>query len=761
GRQAAIAGAPERALPFLAGAVGAVGEVAPVDRPSPVLSLLLGQARLAYAGLVALAPIDVGGTIGGGLGAGGRVLVTTSVNGALRGWDLPHARVAWTAEHALRIAVSPDGASVLSMGPDGQVLLRATADGHVLAQWPPPSPWRDHEVPALLEWAPAGDRFAIGTQLGRIVLGAPGAAALVEGEPDTGEVWTLRFAPDGSALATVAADGVMAIRDPVTGAIRARLGEAGAAPQGCAWRGPGQLVSIDGDHRARLWDLASGKVVRRFAHDYDLYDVAVSPDGAHMIVVGYGKRSTLWSLDDERPAIPLPGQQLGVDLAVFAGGRFVTADEIGGVRAWDPTTGELVASLPAEGQLHGISAQGDRLVLFGEGRPRVWRPGDDQALRRLEGHTARIRDLAFAPTGAVIWSASHDGSARGVDLATGATHVLGDAGFREPALLDPVAGTTPTTINPRGLRSLTLTPDGARVLTASEDGTIGVWDAATGAALATWRGHTGRVRKVIVTDDGRTAYSVGDTTLRRWDVASGRELGRATLAASGWDVALLGDRIATLGTQPPRVELWDAATLAPVPMPPFLADPLRNLSVVDGRLLVANDAQILLLDRDGRPVADAAHTSPFSAATGTVAGVAAIAIGDARGEVVLHDRTTLAPIRGWSTPEPVVAALAFRPDDAVLATAGGRGVQLWDPATGRELAATPELPALIAQLAWSPDGHTLAFAGSAGTVWLWRLPDDDGGGLAQLAACVDPLRLDQASLTRATFDPAACAALGH
>jgi len=66
---------------------------------------------------------------------------------------------------------------------------------------------------------------------------------------------------------------------------------------------------------------------------------------------------------------------------------------------------------------------------------------------------------------------------------------------------------------------------------ASDDGTVRVWDATTGASLATFTGHTGGVGKVAWSPDGSklastSARSGGDETVRIWDVAT-----RASLAA--------------------------------------------------------------------------------------------------------------------------------------------------------------------------------------------------------------------------------------
>jgi WD40 repeat protein len=63
------------------------------------------------------------------------------------------------------------------------------------------------------------------------------------------------------------------------------------------------------------------------------------------------------------------------------------------------------------------------------------------------------------------------------------------------------------------------------VASASSDGTVRLWDVAMGAVLQTLRGHTGWVRGVAFSPDGRTVVSASsDGTVRLWDVATGASL---------------------------------------------------------------------------------------------------------------------------------------------------------------------------------------------------------------------------------------------
>jgi WD40 repeat protein len=56
----------------------------------------------------------------------------------------------------------------------------------------------------------------------------------------------------------------------------------------------------------------------------------------------------------------------------------------------------------------------------------------------------------------------------------------------------------------------------------AKDNTIRLWDAATGALLRTFKGHSEVISSVAFSPDGaRVLSGSGDTTIRLWDVATG------------------------------------------------------------------------------------------------------------------------------------------------------------------------------------------------------------------------------------------------
>ena len=125
----------------------------------------------------------------------------------------------------------------------------------------------------------------------------------------------------------------------------------------------------------------------------------------------------------------------------------------------------------------------------------------------LKGHTADLASADFSPDGAKVITASSDHSARIWDAKTG-------------AVLATLGGHT------EGVRSASFSPDGTRVVTASRDGSAKIWDANTGALLKTLSGHGGMLEYAAFSSDGSRVVTASRDKRARSGTPGDRQGGR-------------------------------------------------------------------------------------------------------------------------------------------------------------------------------------------------------------------------------------------
>src|SRR5271165_470646 len=234
------------------------------------------------------------------------------------------------------------------------------------------------------------------------------------------------------------------------------------------------------------------------------------------------------------------------------------------------------------------------------------------------------------------------------------------------------------------VRAVAVTPDGRCAVWASLDQTLRLWDLSTGQTIRTLEGHTGPVYAVAVTPDGRCAVSASwDQTLRLWDLNTGQMI--RTLEGSVTAVAVTPDgRCAVSASLDQTLRLWDLST----------GQTIRTLE---------------------------GHTGPVTAVAVTPDGCRAV-LASADQTLRLWDLSTGQTIRTLEGHTGPVRAVAVTPDGRCAASASwDQTLRLWDLSTGQTIRTLEGHTGAVRAVAVTPDGRCAVSASADQTLRLWDL----------------------------------------
>ena len=252
---------------------------------------------------------------------------------------------------------------------------------------------------------------------------------------------------------------------------------------------------------------------------------------------------------------------------------------------------------------------------------------------------------------------------------------------------------------------LLFSPSGTSLLSAASDGSVKLWEVPSGKMLKSLSGHKDVITSAEFTPDGKQIFtSSWDGSVRKWEVGSGRQAAVSEHYRRVFSLKLIPGNNTLIAGLDEDVAVLGTSTLKEA----------RRFRV-----------DCLIKDKFGNPTLGlhclaTAKDGKKLAMGGTVS---EIKIWDTKTmkELLSLKATTPSP-RDRATVDRVLKDLAFSPDGKTLASCGNDTViRLWDVNSGKELRCLTGHNDDVGQVSFAPSGKLLFSAGR--TLRFWNVTD--------------------------------------
>jgi len=420
-----------------------------------------------------------------------------------------------------------------------------------------------------------------------------------------------------------------------------------------------------GQSLLRLWDVQSGKELRR----YDYFkgrtaQIVFAPDGRHF-VCSDSSYLTIWDVDSASPARKLATHTFNSAVFTPNGRHVLSCTGIPPLQMsyWEADTGRELRTFSAGASRVAFMPDGRRALFANGNTLRLWDAESNSELRPVFGHAGGVTSIAFSRDGRSLLSAGDDGNLHLWDVR--------DPG-RTPRQSLRLSG------HPTYLADIS--PDGRHAVSRGLN-YLQFWDLEAGKAV-----HQFMVNYTCVAFSPNRPQVVcgnADKSVQLYDLHSGKVVQEFKgCEEAAYQVGFLLDGRQVFANSPNGLRLWE----------PNGGKEVRVLRLGATQVAISSDARWVY--------------------TGAANGqVSRWNLGEAEPKAQVYFKYHTDAIR----------SLALSPDGRWLASAGADArVVIWDTAAGTKLREWQQ-PGGVAQVAFAPDGKHLATANANTTIYLVRL----------------------------------------
>ena len=305
------------------------------------------------------------------------------------------------------------------------------------------------------------------------------------------------------------------------------------------------------------------------------------------------------------------------------------------------------------------------------------------------------------------------------------------------------------------VRAVALSPDGKTVFSGSDDMTARAWDARTGVPLREFAGHTGKVTSIAVSPDGHQLLTgSADKTARIWDLETGRIMRELKGHTAGiTSVAFVNQNQVVTASDDSTARVWDAKTGDTLHTLRGHSDRVTGVATLPDGINVVTasaDSTARMWDvktgKSGRELIG--HTAGLTSVAASPDGRTIVTGADDK-SVRVWDAGTGKIVRDLSIGETEVLGVAVSPDGSTIAAAcTDASVRLWDTASGQVSGRWTGHTDYVSGVAFGPTGFQIYTAGYDQTLRVWDATPGSEAALARLTvaavnAALGRLRLSQ------------------